>query len=109
MWQMIEKEVGLKACVVYGALPPEMRREQARLFNDPDSDFKVRQTEGRASDACAAKVCRLENSDLKVRLAYRRCLCIAAGGCSLADKGVALCGPTTDPTLACHTAPADPS
>ena len=44
--QMIEKDVGLKACVVYGALPPEMRREQARLFNDPDSDYKVRQKEG---------------------------------------------------------------
>jgi ATP-dependent RNA helicase SUPV3L1/SUV3 len=28
-------------CVVYGALPPEMRRTQARLFNDPASGYDV--------------------------------------------------------------------
>jgi ATP-dependent RNA helicase SUPV3L1/SUV3 len=28
-------------CVVYGALPPEMRRLQARLFNDPSSRYDV--------------------------------------------------------------------
>ncbi len=28
-------------CVVYGALPPEMRRTQARLFNDPGSGYDV--------------------------------------------------------------------
>lgn len=27
--------------MVYGALPPEMRRTQARLFNDPDSGYDV--------------------------------------------------------------------
>jgi ATP-dependent RNA helicase SUPV3L1/SUV3 len=27
--------------VVYGALPPEMRRTQARLFNDPDSGYDI--------------------------------------------------------------------
>lgn len=27
--------------MVYGALPPEMRRLQARLFNDPASEYKV--------------------------------------------------------------------
>ena len=30
----IEASTGLKACVVYGALPPEVRRQQARLFNE---------------------------------------------------------------------------
>ena len=30
-----------RVCVVYGALPPEMRRTQARLFNDPDSGYNV--------------------------------------------------------------------
>lgn len=39
--QMIEATTGHKACVVYGALPPEMRRLQAQLFNDPDSEYKV--------------------------------------------------------------------
>lgn len=38
---MIEATTGHKACVVYGALPPEMRRLQAQLFNDPDSEYKV--------------------------------------------------------------------
>ncbi len=27
--------------MVYGALPPEMRRTQARLFNDPDSGYDI--------------------------------------------------------------------
>lgn len=40
--QTIEAETGQKVCVVYGALPPEMRRIQARLFNDADTDYKVR-------------------------------------------------------------------
>ena len=30
-----------RVCVVYGALPPEMRRQQARLFNEPDNDYSV--------------------------------------------------------------------
>eukprot|EP00884_Botryococcus_braunii_P014946 jgi/Botrbrau1/23452/Bobra.106_1s0010.2 len=37
----IEREKGFGVCVVYGALPPEMRRQQARLFNDSDNDYKV--------------------------------------------------------------------
>jgi len=37
----IEGETGLRACVVYGALPPEMRRIQAQLFNDPESGYDV--------------------------------------------------------------------
>ena len=30
----IEKETGQNCCIVYGALPPEVRRQQAKLFND---------------------------------------------------------------------------
>lgn len=37
----IEKETNLKVAVIYGNLPPEIRTEQARLFNDPSSDHKV--------------------------------------------------------------------
>ncbi|CAD6893381.1 unnamed protein product [Tilletia controversa] len=32
--RMIEQRTGLKCAVAYGALPPETRSEQARLFND---------------------------------------------------------------------------
>ena len=39
--QMVEKETGLRTCVIYGALPPEMRRLQARLFNDRDNEYTV--------------------------------------------------------------------
>jgi ATP-dependent RNA helicase SUPV3L1/SUV3 len=37
----IEKETGLKCAVAYGALPPEIRSEQAALFNDPQSGYDV--------------------------------------------------------------------
>ncbi|KAG9035390.1 RNA helicase [Tulasnella sp. JGI-2019a] len=37
----IEKETGLKCAMVYGSLPPEVRAEQALLFNDPDSGYDV--------------------------------------------------------------------
>jgi len=37
----IERRSGHRCCVVYGALPPETRRQQARFFNDPDSGFDV--------------------------------------------------------------------
>ena len=30
-----------RVCVVYGALPPEMRRMQARLFNEPGNGYDV--------------------------------------------------------------------
>ena len=30
-----------RVCVVYGALPPEMRRQQARLFNEPGNDYTL--------------------------------------------------------------------
>lgn len=37
----IEKETGLKCAMVYGGLPPEIRAEQAALFNDPESGYEV--------------------------------------------------------------------
>lgn len=38
---MIEEQTPFKTCVVYGALPPETRRQQAKLFNDPKSGYDV--------------------------------------------------------------------
>lgn len=35
----IEKTTGKKCAIVYGALPPESRAQQAALFNDPDNDY----------------------------------------------------------------------
>ena len=37
----IEAETNLRCVVVYGRLPPEIRSEQAALFNDPNSGFDV--------------------------------------------------------------------
>lgn len=37
----IEKLTKHKCCVIYGALPPETRRQQANLFNDQDTDYDV--------------------------------------------------------------------
>ena len=34
---VIEAETGLRVCVVYGALPPEMRRIQVRCFGCPSA------------------------------------------------------------------------
>lgn len=39
--QLIEVETQYRACVVYGALPPETRRQQAKLFNDPNSGYDI--------------------------------------------------------------------
>lgn len=39
--QFIEQETKHRACVVYGALPPETRRQQAKLFNEPDNAYRV--------------------------------------------------------------------
>jgi len=36
---IIEKETGRRCAVVYGALPPETRAQQAALFNEPDNDY----------------------------------------------------------------------
>ena len=35
------QETKHRACVVYGALPPETRRQQAKLFNEPDNAYRV--------------------------------------------------------------------
>ena len=37
----IERESRFKCCVVYGSLPPETRKLQAQLFNDPHSGFDI--------------------------------------------------------------------
>ncbi|KAH6824615.1 ATP-dependent RNA helicase [Perilla frutescens var. hirtella] len=37
----IEKYTNHRCCVIYGALPPETRRQQASLFNDQDSQYDV--------------------------------------------------------------------
>jgi ATP-dependent RNA helicase SUPV3L1/SUV3 len=39
--KVIEEKTGLRCAVVYGRLPPEIRAEQAALFNDPHSGFDV--------------------------------------------------------------------
>lgn len=38
---LIEAHTGLKCAVVYGNLPPEMRSQQARLFNEPEGGADV--------------------------------------------------------------------
>jgi ATP-dependent RNA helicase SUPV3L1/SUV3 len=37
----VEEKTHYKCAVVYGALPPEVRSEQAALFNDPESGYAV--------------------------------------------------------------------
>ncbi|KAF8129274.1 P-loop containing nucleoside triphosphate hydrolase protein [Boletus edulis] len=37
----IEEKTGLRCAVAYGRLPPEIRSEQAALFNDPKSGYDV--------------------------------------------------------------------
>ncbi|CAM8899248.1 unnamed protein product [Rhodiola kirilowii] len=37
----IEKHTNHRCCVIYGALPPETRRQQANLFNDTDNEYDV--------------------------------------------------------------------
>ena len=39
--RLVETKTGLRCAVVYGRLPPEVRSEQAALFNDPDSGYDV--------------------------------------------------------------------
>ncbi|KAJ7145009.1 P-loop containing nucleoside triphosphate hydrolase protein [Mycena crocata] len=41
MKHQVEAQTGLRCAVVYGRLPPEIRSEQAALFNDPDSGYDV--------------------------------------------------------------------
>lgn len=37
----IESTTQYKCCVIYGSLPPNVRAEQARRFNDPDSEYDI--------------------------------------------------------------------
>ncbi|CAF1858818.1 BnaC04g31840D [Brassica napus] len=37
----IEKHTKHRCCVIYGALPPETRRQQANLFNDQENEYDV--------------------------------------------------------------------
>ena len=39
--KQVEMKTGLRCAVVYGRLPPEVRSEQAALFNDPNSGYDV--------------------------------------------------------------------
>lgn len=39
--QLVEQSTAHRACVVYGALPPETRRQQARLFNEEGNRYNV--------------------------------------------------------------------
>jgi len=49
----IESNTPYKCCVVYGSLPPDVRAEQARRFNDPNSEYQILV----ASDAIGMFVC----------------------------------------------------
>ncbi|KAJ3516534.1 hypothetical protein NM208_g14828 [Fusarium decemcellulare] len=35
----IERHTGRRCAIIYGSLPPEVRVQQAALFNDPDNDY----------------------------------------------------------------------
>ena len=37
--KQIERDTGKRVAIVYGSLPPEIRAQQAALFNDPDNDY----------------------------------------------------------------------
>lgn len=39
--EQVERVTGLRCAIAYGRLPPEIRTEQAALFNDPDSGYDV--------------------------------------------------------------------
>ena len=39
--RQIERETGMRCAIIYGRLPPEVRAEQAALFNGPDSGYDV--------------------------------------------------------------------
>ena len=39
--RLIEQKTGLRCAVAYGKLPPEIRAEQALLFNKPNGDYPV--------------------------------------------------------------------
>ncbi|RFU77075.1 atp-dependent rna helicase suv3 precursor [Trichoderma arundinaceum] len=37
--QRIEERTGRRCAIIYGSLPPEVRAQQAALFNDPNNDY----------------------------------------------------------------------
>ncbi|KAG5934974.1 hypothetical protein E4U53_000557 [Claviceps sorghi] len=37
--RQIEEKTGRRCAIIYGSLPPEVRVQQAALFNDPDNDY----------------------------------------------------------------------
>ena len=39
MRKLIEEKTHKRVAVVYGSLPPEIRAQQAKLFNDPDNEY----------------------------------------------------------------------
>jgi ATP-dependent RNA helicase SUPV3L1/SUV3 len=39
--RQVEERTGMRCAVAYGRLPPELRSEQAALFNDPNSGYDV--------------------------------------------------------------------
>lgn len=39
MKQRVEATTGRRCAIIYGSLPPEVRAQQAALFNDPDNDY----------------------------------------------------------------------
>ena len=41
MKEKIELATQKRVAVVYGSLPPEIRKQQAKLFNDPDNDYDI--------------------------------------------------------------------
>lgn len=41
MKREIEKVTKKRVAIIYGALPPEIRTQQAELFNDPDNDYDI--------------------------------------------------------------------
>ena len=41
MRKRIERLTQKRVAIVYGSLPPEIRAQQAKLFNDPDNDYDI--------------------------------------------------------------------
>ncbi|EMD34298.1 hypothetical protein CERSUDRAFT_125481, partial [Gelatoporia subvermispora B] len=39
--KLVEKGTGMQCAVAYGRLPPEIRNEQAALFNDPENNYGI--------------------------------------------------------------------
>ena len=37
----LSRMLSCRACLIYGALPPETRRQQAKLFNETDNEYDV--------------------------------------------------------------------